>query len=425
MTQFQNNDEKVLADLIKSATKFELNPEEKKGMYLMLREYARMKPIRIRHAPRRAPKNWFMFGARPMPTMAAVMIVVLSTGTAFAAENALPGDFLYDIKVSVNEPVISALSVSTEAKASWAIERAERRIEEAASLALSGTLDEETSEELNVRLEEHVAEAEAEQAEMEKTDTLAAARIETNLRAALLAHADVLADVRAEVEDEETQARIDTVIEHVSTRTFASARMQKRDTETASMMALDISIDAAEESDTDEDVEESRNIARKRIDASERLVVRNESRVGGDTRSRLRARLTDAKSVFAEAENSLSRGDKKGANSQFNRALHGAIETRALLATRANNNSKELKKGSSDASTTSIVIETPASGSGTATVTISASTAATSAATTSKKADADEDDDDEDDDEIKVEVEIKSDEDNDSHNSKGKIHIDL
>lgn len=423
MTQFQNNEEQKLVGLIKSATQFELSSDEKQRTRWTLREYARMKPIRTSRARMQvqSSSHWFAFRIRPMPTMAAVMIVVLTSGTAFAAENALPGDVLYNIKVSVNEPVLGAFAVSTEAKASWAIERAERRIEEAASLALSGTLDAKTGEELTARLEEHVTEAENEQAELEKSDMLAAARVGTNLRVALLAHADILADVRADVEDDDNRARIDAVIEHVSSRTLTSARTMKPSVETTSMMAADASLNESSKDDSDdEDVEESRSVARSRIEASERLVTRNEGRMRESSRSRLRARLTDAKSTFAEAEDALSRGDKKSANSRYNRALQGAIETRAFLATRANSEHEPADMPSSDTSAASITVETSGSDAGT-TVSISASTAATTSTT------SDEGTHDDGDTEIEIELESDDDDDdsNNSHKSKGKIKISI
>ncbi|MBI5456527.1 hypothetical protein HY969_02200 [Candidatus Kaiserbacteria bacterium] len=416
--EYFNTEEKEMADKIRSLSAFKLTDEERHKAKKMLLEYARMKPVRVAAA---APRAWFSFGIRPIPVIAGVMVVILSTSTAAAAENALPGDFLYNIKVSINEPVRASLAASAEAKAAWAIERAERRIEEAASLALAGELDDETNEDLNARFETHVKEAEAEQASLQEENSVAASRIETNLRATLIAHADVLAEVREELEDEGSRARIDTVIERVSSRTFASARKAKGGEEAATMMmALDVSRESDVADEQEENAEEARSVAKERIEASERLVTKNEGRVREDTRARLQARLTGAKSTFAEAEDALSRGDRRGARARFTDALHGAIQTRAMLATEANSAPKKTAATSlsiTAPSPASVTIETGETDAGAATMmSVTTQVAATTSTTTDEKDDSDED--------IKVEVDIRSDEDEQESGSK-KIKIDL
>ena len=46
----------------------------------------------------------------PMPVIAIILALMLGTGTTYAAENTLPGDVLYPVKIHVNEEVKEALT---------------------------------------------------------------------------------------------------------------------------------------------------------------------------------------------------------------------------------------------------------------------------------------------------------------------------
>src|SRR5436309_3366576 len=82
--------------------------------------------------------NIFGFLLKPisMPVFAIITILALmGGGTSLAAQNALPGDFLYPVKVNVNENIVAGLAFTAEAKAKVETDLAERRLEEAAELA--------------------------------------------------------------------------------------------------------------------------------------------------------------------------------------------------------------------------------------------------------------------------------------------------
>lgn len=92
-----------------------------------------------------------LFSARLLaPGMAAVILISLGAGISYAAESALPGEFLYAIK-KVNEQIHVGLQFSHESKAEVETERLGRRLQEANALksaermtdAASSTLDHE------------------------------------------------------------------------------------------------------------------------------------------------------------------------------------------------------------------------------------------------------------------------------------------
>ena len=134
-------------------------------------------------------------------SVAAALVVVLvgGTGTAYAAENALPGDVLYTVKVNVNERALELAATSAKAKAEVSAKRAERRLQEAEQLAVAGRLDTETKialgEQFNKHAEEFVVRAEV----LTSSDDIeAAAEVSSDLEAALSAHEGILETVLAQ-----------------------------------------------------------------------------------------------------------------------------------------------------------------------------------------------------------------------------------
>ena len=87
--------------------------------------YMKMHPVRKLETSRlklQTRGNILFFNREHMYAKIATLLILLSgTGTAFAAENTIPGDTLYGVKVNINETVRGALALSTEAKSNWEI----------------------------------------------------------------------------------------------------------------------------------------------------------------------------------------------------------------------------------------------------------------------------------------------------------------
>lgn len=147
--------EKDIAQALKALQEVQLSAAEKARVRSELAALTSMK----QYTPQRT--YVFTYLARPLPMFAAALIIFLSGGTSIAANGALPGDTLYPIKVRVNEELRGVLTVSPQNKAQWAIERAERRIDEAAHLALKDALPASTRERLNAQAAVHTARAAA------------------------------------------------------------------------------------------------------------------------------------------------------------------------------------------------------------------------------------------------------------------------
>ena len=95
----------------KYTKKVGLTDLEKKNMRSVIYSFiAKQQPVRKpffnRHINWRGEKNFFLLILNSKPMIALIIAAVLiafSGGTAAAAENTVPGDLLYPVKVKINE----------------------------------------------------------------------------------------------------------------------------------------------------------------------------------------------------------------------------------------------------------------------------------------------------------------------------------
>jgi hypothetical protein len=78
----------------------------------------------------------------------AMLILIMTSATAFASLNTLPGDLLYGVKTNVVEKIPTILHTSPEARAKDNSNKVEKRIEEFEKLAERGRLNEENTKKL-------------------------------------------------------------------------------------------------------------------------------------------------------------------------------------------------------------------------------------------------------------------------------------
>ncbi len=104
--------------------------------------------------------TWWSFSFKSFTTVTAALLIVTLTGTgiSYAAEQALPGDLLYPVKVEVNERMVAGLIRDPEEQVRWLARRAERRLEEAEKLAEDAKLTEETEARIAAAFEAHAKE---------------------------------------------------------------------------------------------------------------------------------------------------------------------------------------------------------------------------------------------------------------------------
>lgn len=101
--------------------------------------------------------SWLRMPVRlPATAFSILLLLGLSGGTlAYAAEGAVPGDTLYGVKIYVNESIRDSLQWSPSQRASWAVTKLQRRMDELHRLQARGVADTE----IDVAIADHVEKA--------------------------------------------------------------------------------------------------------------------------------------------------------------------------------------------------------------------------------------------------------------------------
>jgi hypothetical protein len=233
MTNFEKN-------IKKSAEGYSLSSDERAKMTRVIREYMAHKPL-----PREVANpislgriSWFVYFRRPMAAV-LVLVLVFGSGVSFAAENALPGDVLYTVKTSVNEPMRVAFATNAETKAEIQMELAERRIEEATILSVEGRLDDSTQDELAASFKSYAAAVSENIEKAGEEDASASVELAARFETRLIAHESVLAEVEIEMEDGE-----DSDEDHRSSRLADAIRSTNEILAEARFNRSNVAIDA-------------------------------------------------------------------------------------------------------------------------------------------------------------------------------------
>ncbi len=213
---------KTLKDILNRIPLSNLKKEEKGVIRARLVNFMKKHPL-----PYYTGEKTFFFGfleplfsrtfLNALPA-ALIFALIIGGSVSFAAEGALPGDLLYPVKVSVNEPIRGALVVSNEAKVEWNSHLVERRLEEAEILANRGELDEETRSAIESHIETHIAEIEnyisAEASRNTDTDT-DSAEVSSKLETTLRGHEQVLLKISAKEGGEDTRGEVEALANKV------------------------------------------------------------------------------------------------------------------------------------------------------------------------------------------------------------------
>ncbi len=129
-------------------------------------------------------------------TALVILLLIAGSGTALAANKALPGDQLYSVKTHITEPLRAAFTVTANNRAAYQAELASKRVEEANTLSIQGKLDDQAQAELAEDLDSHIREMETKVNEI-TTKRSAAGEIEAQLHEAQ----DLLAEAKKKFQD--------------------------------------------------------------------------------------------------------------------------------------------------------------------------------------------------------------------------------
>jgi len=274
-----------------------LSESSRERMKNDLLEYARFhEVVRVGEASRsieQVPESTSLFNLfkQPKSMTAAIIAIMLIAGggTSYAAESSVPGDFLYPVKIEVNENVKSAFAVSNEAEASLQARLAEERLEEAEELAARGELTAETSANIITRLQAHYQEAEERsEASEAKGDFESSATVRASLEGSFRSYADVLTDLNTRVAGNDSSSLI------VNIRSYADASARAQATAT-----IETSVDAKVA------VQSTMNRTDKVISDTQTKVTRAEGKLSAEAHTQAEAKLAEAVSAQAKAKASF------------------------------------------------------------------------------------------------------------------------
>jgi len=366
-----------------------LSADEKQRMRFALLNYIEQNPMQVTpvasSVPHKVPSPYYWYSPRFAMPLAVVLIVGLSSGTAFAAQSALPGNPLYAVKINVNEPIQTALATTPEAKAQVNAQIATTRLVEAETLAANGKLDASTSQELANNFTAHASAAVANANDLSENDPGTAVELGAKFSSTLAAHSAILAQIgddtkgsmsgdnsqalalaiNAEQYDEDTDTD-NTDGPAVTTLALATDTAEATSAEATAtpMMAVapaaKVSTFAAKTNDVhvatvttatvtpsvapQSNPEDAKGAARDKAIATSLqtqastnivTVVHNfagiQTQLDAATAAKVQAQIANAQSVFAQGSASLAAGNLSAAKSQFNTVVRMTVKLDTYL----------------------------------------------------------------------------------------------
>ncbi len=251
-----------------------------------------------------------------------VMSMLSGAGIAFGAEEALPGDILYPVKINVNEEVRGLLKFSSKSKAEWETKRATKRLEEVERLVVKKrAVTPEVRVALKEKFNEHRKNAEIKMAIIENGgDFEAAAYINSNFEAELEAHDTILKKLTEDdVDSDRTLAPIALSLQNAVREVGKKRKNSEENIENKTD-------DKAKKSSEDMLV-----IAEKKLQEMNVFIDGAALGLGNSATIKARKRFSDAIETIAEGKMKQSDGAYGKAFSLFQKAMRTLEKTRALM----------------------------------------------------------------------------------------------
>ncbi len=313
-----------------------LHEEEKSRMRRHLRAFMTLNPVREAGSVRLLLRRLNITKLIIIKDMAIALLIVLMVGggTSFAAQDALPGDILYPVKIGINEEVHAALAFSAEADARWEVERASRRLEEAEQLAMRNRLDAQAEAAVAARFERHADRAReiASSEKMKKKGSVVAAKFDADFEASLRGHEKVLAEIAAKGNVSGSSALNLVTIVRMRGDRAAEARVgAEADVRAEARAKEDAEASLEAGTDTKAAAEGKRGAFKNKI-AEVRAFMGHIS-ASTETRVEAEARLAAAEKLAAEGSVKLEAGAYADAFAAFKAAFEAAQEAKAFLVT--------------------------------------------------------------------------------------------
>src|SRR3989338_8365875 len=251
-----------------------------------------------------------------------LVIVLLATGgVSWGAQNSLPGDTLYPIKIEVNERVNSWAAITDESEAKLASKLALRRIEEAEELLSKDEFNVESKEKIEARFETHTAKMEEKIAKLEEKNKLSeAAEINSNFEASLRAHEQILVKLASKSGKSKDDAVSVTML--VDLKTKDSAENQSR---------IEAKIRASSGPDAKSAAEGKMKSVENKIKEVKKYIENKKEDLDSETTLEAEAKIKIAENLITEGRADLGAEKFADAFAKFQRASKIAQEAKLLV----------------------------------------------------------------------------------------------
>jgi len=208
--------------------------EEKKGLIRSrIEEFILMSPVTSIPSPLKTPFYISKFSVLNFGKVVSFALIVLIAGggtISYAAEDTLPGDVFYTVKVNFTEPIEETLAFSQEAKLGVKTKQVEKRLNEVQILLKKNDISPEKHKEAGARVEKNMAEiSDSIDKLQEKGNVEAVLETTSKLQPVLKAHQEAL----KEVSDNSKQENLDSILtQEVETLTVTTVSTEGEFVET-------------------------------------------------------------------------------------------------------------------------------------------------------------------------------------------------
>jgi hypothetical protein len=227
-----------------------------------------------------------------VPTLIMASLLLVTGGTSLFAESALPGDYLYSLKLNVNEEIQGLVAVTPEAKAKFTLEVTDKRLKEVALLSSQGKLDESTRKIIEVELAKQAGQMQNQVASLVAVQNIKAAQeVATNYESSLKTHELILQKISStQASTSDLSTHIDSIISTVQTElaTSTESRMTLQNSE----LTLD--------SNNKEKVEKKFTESKHKFDDLNSLI--STSKLSGKTSTVISAYIAQTNQYITDAE---------------------------------------------------------------------------------------------------------------------------
>ena len=263
-------------------------------------------------------------------SLAVVAVVAGTGGTSAFAEKSIPGDLLYGVKVSINEPVAGIFAFSREEKTEWKERLIERRLKEAQKLVSGDNLDEETRLTLESKIKSYIDDFNfsAKELASEKGQLDHSSDLNIRLQASLEAYKDVIQSLSGESsmnigtknETEKLLATLENSIDkvrndHDNLNTNKSGKQEN---------SANTSIDATS-------TLEDQNTAIKLLNSTKLSYQKEKVNLSENIQTQINNKLALAETFLQEGKAFIDTNDYVKANAKFQLVIDGVNGAKLLM----------------------------------------------------------------------------------------------